>query len=106
MEPHSPAFQFPSWIILSWAGMFVVSAAVTIGVLVYISKYLTVEKHFIVILVMDNACCLLLSLAGFVNYMLMVNGFYYLTSCYIQFYINYYTNLIGSTATALISALR
>ena len=103
---HLPAFQFPTWIILAWAGMYAISVAITTLVLIYIAKYLTLEKHYIVILVVENASCLVISLAGFANNLLMVNGFYNLTSCYWQFFILYYVSLTESVASALISILR
>ena len=97
---------FPRWALGSWAAMSAVRSTVTAGVLVYIVKYLDVEKHFFIILVADNIFCLVMSLAVFINRLLMYHGLYNVTTCYFNYFFVGYTFMVGTISTALISVLR
>ena len=92
--------------VLTWAIVSAVRVVVTIGVLAYIVKCLVVEKHFLVVLIVDNTFCLLMSLAGIANHVLTIYGFHNLTSCLFTFILLYYTVLAGVISTALVSVFR
>ena len=105
--PELPNYRFPNEVLVPWAVLSGVRVAVTSGVLVYVAKYLDVEKHFFIVLIVDNVVCLVMSVAGFVNYVMMIHGVYYnLTSCYFNFFLGYYMLLVGTVTTALISVFR
>ena len=105
--PNLPNFRFPNEVLVPWAVASGVRVAVTSGVLVYVAKYFTVEKHFFMILIADNIVCLVMSVASFVNHVMMIHGVYYnLISCYFNFFFSYYTLLVGTVANALISVFR
>ena len=105
--PELSNYRFPNEVLVPWAVTSGVRVAVTSGVLVYLAKYLDVEKHFFILLIVDNVVCLVMSMAGFVNYVMMIHGVYYnLTSCYFNFFLGYYMLLVGTVTTALLSVFR
>ena len=100
------AFQFPRQIVVLWAAVCLFRVLTTSGILIYIIKYFDVEKHFFTVILVDSIVCLLMSLAGFVNFIFMTSGFYNLMSCYFNFFFIYNILLVGAVVTALISVFR